>query len=192
MRTSRCDGGAAPPPRHLSLWANSRSRRGSRPAQRLAAQSRVRSVFPCSYLGRGHPAPLPVHALPCCWYKAKNARGPGTASPVVECCATTEVRKNRMSPILAHGCLTFSWSAGGKSETNSKERNPNGRNAVGPRRLRFEFNGRSCTLPLSWRSSPRSGRPTARESCPVSIGRRGFSPCAPRCRPYRPARLCPR
>jgi|GEM_PF-6508344 len=39
----------------------------------------------------GAPAP------PCCWRKAKNARGPGTASPDVGRSATTEVRKNRMS-----------------------------------------------------------------------------------------------
>jgi len=31
--------------------------------------------------------------LSCCWRKAKNARGPGTASPVVACCRSQRTRK---------------------------------------------------------------------------------------------------
>ena len=39
--------------------------------------------------------------FPCCWHKAKNARGPGTLSPLIWTCRAAEVHKDRTSHVIA-------------------------------------------------------------------------------------------
>jgi len=101
--------GALPPnPRHLALWANSMRNalglslavdRRCRHSGGAAVEDRA---LPAGHPERrGSPVAWAMPSLwrrrlapePCCWRKAENARGPGTASPVIGHCATQKCAK---------------------------------------------------------------------------------------------------
>jgi len=88
----RVSWGLCPPnPRHLPLWTNGMKKAPGLP---LGASGRAPRRGTAALEKRALPASTPS-AVPARrdWRKAKNTRGPPTASPIVACCRSQSIRK---------------------------------------------------------------------------------------------------